>query len=137
MHVSDAMEYVSSLAVRPGWKLLAYQASSSYIGLGATFDTVESDGADAPNYYRKFRRMVLPVIVDVSNVDSVELTRIVLEYVTTAETHEWREYLRTRDDYSGTWTAPLHPHTHAGSYNYQITDSAAKRFHASHPDYEG
>lgn len=114
MQVSDAVEFLNNLVMKPGWTLHAEDGTRRYengVKVTLTEHTFHTEVAFAPAYedggmFDAYATWMLQVGKD----DRVSLTRKVLDCIADFNSHEWREFLR----YGDTLEAPFHPHREEG-----------------------
>ena len=121
MHASEAIKIISEATWRPGVKVIAVEPFGYVRGhygeeilLEIVFDTYDSDPqylTEDGKYTRKIN--VGPqTALNVGNLDEGQLLFKILEFISFAQQHEDREFLRVKRN--GKWIAPFHPHRNDG-----------------------
>jgi hypothetical protein len=133
MRATEAVEIISNATWRPGIKVnaKAYDPYSSYydefyfsraqghadstvIELEIVFvDTYDSSSVNAAGEYTRRANIAPSVTFDVRDMDEDQLLYRVLKWISEAQEHEDREFLRVRR--GGRWVAPFHPHNRDGN----------------------
>jgi hypothetical protein len=110
MLIATAIELVNQLVYKPGWTIMAGDATNrheSTIRVRIEYPAQETSREEARNGYQKDNHPYAQfyIIID-PTCDDVSLYRHIAERIMEIEQHEMREYLRVEPTY---W-APFHPH---------------------------
>ena len=126
MNTYEAARFISGMALRPGWRVVAVPYDGKVLAT-FTLETFNSNEVFAPDYAagQPFTRPVQHVIDVPATMSRATLAAEVLRLILETEAHEHMEFTRYQDD-TGRWVAPCHPHRPEGRRNW-LTGRALPR----------